>query len=211
MKYSEIFKMICSAKYKTVGDFVDYCVFFNEEDKKIYCLFEPSNQKRDWINNFNFPVKLYKNQQNKFYVARGWGNAYKSCNDLIMQEVIDLCYEKEFIQVVFAGWSYGGALAQLAAEDFNFRTSLFPEVVTFGSPKPLFGKKSLEHFRYSVLECINLEHVNDCVPILPPFAGYHCLNSVKVGFFVPFGFFNPMKWHCRYFEEGLYEGLPLLE
>lgn len=203
--------MINSVPYKTVGDFVDYFVFFNEEDKKIYCLFAPSDQKRDWVNNFNFPVKLYKNQMNEFYVASGWGNAYKSCNDLIMQDVIDLCHEKEFKQVVFAGWSYGGALAQLAAEDFNFRTLLFPDVVTFGSPKPIFGKKSLNHFRYSVYRCVNIEDVNDCVPLLPPLPGYEVINSVKVDKKVLFGIFFPVKYHCCYGNEALYEGLPVLE
>lgn len=74
------------------------------------------------------------------WVAKGWADAYKSANDLIMEKLISVL--KPDYNVEICGWSYGGAVALLAAEDFYFRTKIKPDVITFGAPKPLFGNKT---------------------------------------------------------------------
>lgn len=104
------------------------------------------------------------------------------------------------------GWSYGGAVALLAAEDFHYRTGKKASVYTFGAPKPLWGKKTREYVRSCVNEVKQYSHVNDCVPLMPPFPGYTRLSTDHIGgkrnFFK---LFNPWKYHCIYGEESLYK------
>lgn len=49
-------------------------------------------------------------------------------------------------------------------------------------------------------------HVNDCVPLMPPFPVYTRLSTDHIGgkrnFFK---LFNPWKYHCIYGEESLYK------
>lgn len=58
--------------------------------------------------------------------------------------------KKDGFTVEVCGWSYGGAMAVLAAEDFNFRTGNNAGVVTFGAPKPLWGRKTWQYIKSCV-------------------------------------------------------------
>lgn len=178
MKPNELFDLIFDISYKNVGDDVDYNVFIKED--KIFLSFQGSRTKRDWQNNFNFPRKIYKRQESCMKVARGWGDSYKSCNDIIMSELIELSDKHPSIPVLIIGHSLGGVMALLAAEDFHFRTGKYANVITFGAPKPLFGLNSKRY----VEECCGTVkqycHVHDIVPKLPPL-GYHRVDTTKIG------------------------------
>ena len=191
----ELFKVITNIKdWKTAGDDVQYSIF--SLDDYCYLVFQQSGSKRDWINNFNFPVKLYKNQESCLLVARGWGNAYKSCNDEVMKAFISQLHGKT---PVICGWSYGGAMSVIAAEDFNYRARLKPIVITYGAPKPLFTKKCQSYVMSCVKEVRQYSHVNDVVTLLPPFLGYRRLTTTKIGKgFCILKLFQPEKYHCIY-------------
>ena len=73
---------------------MDFAVLVSPEEKTVRLIFEESASKRGWQNNFNFPIKPYKNQQNTLWFARGWARAYKSANDLIMEKLIEAIEEK---------------------------------------------------------------------------------------------------------------------
>lgn len=81
MKPNELFELIKNTTFIRTGDEVDYAVNVFPHEKRIRLIFEESNGKRDWINNFNFPIKPYKNQVNTLWYARGWVKAYKTAND----------------------------------------------------------------------------------------------------------------------------------
>ena len=204
----ELFNLINSVAFNKVGDDVDYTLWCDNDDPyTTYLLFKQSDSKRDWANNLNFPVKLYNNQEYPIKVCKGWGNAWKSCNDYIMDELLSWLDEYKTTTLIIAGWSFGGAIAQLAAEDFYYRTGSKAFVITFGSPKPLFGSKTLKRFKESVVYSYNYANVNDCVPLMPPFPLYHDINRIKTGKKVLFGLFNPNKWHCLYGDKSQYENL----
>ena len=209
MKPWELFNLIKSIKheeYITSGDDVQWTVKVDDVEKVVRLIFEESCGNTDWKNNLNFPMKLYKKQESCIRAARGWGNAYKSCNDEIMQKIIFATEIAPDYQIHICGWSYGGAVALLAAEDFHYRTGKKASVYTFGAPKPLWGKKTREYVRSCVNEVKQYSHVNDCVPLMPPLPGYTRLSTDHIGgkrnFFK---LFNPCKYHCIYGEESLYK------
>lgn len=204
MKPYDLFNLIKKTKYSTVGDDVDYYIQVCEEEKIIRLLFEETTSKRDWINNFNFPIKPYKKQQNTLWVARGWAKAYKSANDVIMAEMIAEYRKHTNYKIEIAGWSYGGAMAILAAEDFYFRTNKKTELITFGAPKPLFCKKTQKYVLSCCKKIKQYTHKSDIVPLCPPFFGYKHLNKIKLGKFNFFNLFKPTKYHTCYGEVALY-------
>ena len=203
----EVYEMIKTTKFTKSGDDVDWAVVIDEDFKHVWLVFEESTTKRDWRNNLKFPVKLYKNQESCIRAASGWGDAWKSCNDLIMDKFIaEVRAHPEFSPVI-CGWSYGGAMSLLAAEDFNFRTMKMASVITFGAPKPLWGRKTRKYVRGCCSIVYQYANVNDCVTAMPPLPGYKRLVTNKCG-----GKFNLFKWlfkagiyHCLYGDKEIYE------
>lgn len=195
---SDLFNYIFHyAKYNTSGDDVQWSISLTDDG--ILLVFAESNSKIDWVNNFNFPVFPYRNQKNFMLVSKGWGNAWKSCNDEVMSKLIEMTeIFKSFPKVVISGFSYGGAIAQLAAEDFNFRTGKKADVITFGSPKPFFGFITRKHIRNSCNSIENYKYANDIVPLMPPFIGWKNAGKKKVGKFNIKEVFNPENSHLIY-------------
>lgn len=182
MTDSELFSMIRPYKnYKTVGLDVQYCIIRVPNEKRIYLLFEETTSKIDWKTNLNFPCKIYKNQEGKFLVHRGYAKAWKSCNDEIMEEFITACNLAEDFSPFIIGWSYGGAMTLLAAEDFYYRTKRRANVITFGAPKILYFNKTKKHFKNSIGRIKQYAQVNDFVTWCVPFPFVHHINKVKCG------------------------------
>lgn len=204
----EVYEMIKTVDFTKSGDDIDWTVVTDEGFKHVWLVFEESTTKRDWRNNLKFPVKLYKNQESCIRAASGWGDAWKSCNDLIMEAFIAEVNKHPDFTPAVCGWSYGGAISLLAAEDFYYRTKKKPSVVTFGAPKPLWGKKSQEYVRGCCSVVRQYVHVNDCVPAMPPLPGYKRLVTDVCG-----DKFNLFKWlfkadvyHCLYGDKNIYGG-----
>ena len=209
MKPWELFNLIESIKHDefiTSGNDVQWTVRVDDLEKVVRLIFEESCGKVDWKNNLNFPTKLYKKQESCIRAARGWGNAYKSCNDEIMRALglaVEIAPDYE---IHICGWSYGGALSLLAAEDFYYRFHKKASVYTFGAPKPLWGRKTKKYVRSCVKEAYQFSHINDCVPLMPPFPGYKRLSTDKIGKdFSIIKIFKPKIYHCIYGEKALYE------
>lgn len=119
-----------------------------------------------------------------------------------MKEKIQL-YPSYKVEIL--GWSYGGAMAQLAAEDLHYRELIKPDLITFGSPKPLVGKKTQKYFRSCCNEVHQYSNINDCVCYLPPFIGYKRISTDKIGSnFCIIKLFKPSKYHYSYGDKNLY-------
>lgn len=204
MQANKLFILIQNSSYKKSGDNVNWVIKIDDTEKIIRLLFQETKGKRDWINNFKFPKKPYKQQENTLWVHRGWGDAYASCNDLIMNECEKAIAQVPDYSFQISGWSCGGALALLAAEDLHFRTKIKPDVVTFGSPKPLYGKKTKNYVNSCINTCSQYANRNDIVPLQPPFYRYCVAKKVKVDKKVLFGLFNPWKYHQGYGNPKLY-------
>lgn len=207
MQPYEIFNLIRETSYITSGLEVDWKILIDKSDGIIRLLFEESNGKQDWITNLNFPVKPYKRQQNFFLVHRGFAKAWKSCNDEIMKAFIDAKMRFPLYKTQITGWSHGGGLAPLAAEDYQFRTGLkVDELITFGGPKIVFGFSSRKHFRESCRTIKNYGFTYDFVTWLPPF--FLNLKTVimdRKNCWKIWRVFQIVKYHCGYGNEIYYK------
>ena len=182
MTDSELFLTIKNCdNYKTAGDDVQYCILRNPIEKKVYLIFQETRSDYDWKVNLDFPCKPYKHQ-NKFYlVHRGYARTWKSCNDTIMEELISAWKLDTSVQIIICGWSYGGAMAQLAAEDFYYRTQHKPDLTTFGSPKILYFYRTKKHFKNSCNEIKQYAQINDFTTWCVPFPFVHHIKKIKCG------------------------------
>lgn len=180
MEDKDLFLMIKECKnYKTVGNDVDYCIMVNSSEKRIYLMFEESTSDTDWKVNFTFPSKVYKHQSEFYLVHKGYVDSWKSCNDEIIKDFIKTCNIAPTFTPTVIGWSYGGAMAQLAAEDFFFRTGTKPDLTTFGSPKILYGLFTKKHFKNSMNIVKEYKNINDFVTWCIPLPFVHHINKIK--------------------------------
>lgn len=205
IKYSvALFNDIKSRTYVKAGDDVDYDIDLNHEEKMITLYFEETTTKRDWRNNFRFGAKVYKNQQSCIRAHRGYANAYKTVNDRIMNEMKLAMERFPDYHITITGWSYGGAMAVLAAEDFFFRFKKVPFLMTFGAPKVIFGRKAAAYIN-SVTTCVQFKQWNDLVTYLPPFPGYCHIHKGRIGeSFNIIELCKPEIHHCEYGDISIY-------
>jgi len=205
MKPNELFDLIKDTEYITSGDSVDWSVQIFDDEKRIRLIFQESNGKRDWQNNFCFPVKPYKQQENTLWLHKGWADAWKSCNDEVCEKAIRYMDAYPEYDMEVCGWSYGGAMAVIALEDLGFRTNRCDFILTtFGAPKALFGKKTREYVMSYAKEINQYTDVNDIVTLLPPFPFYKHCHKVPVDKKVAFGLLKPTVYHCGYGDKNLY-------
>lgn len=206
MQPYEVFKMIRDVEYTTSGIDVDWTVKVDEVEKTVWLIFEESDGKQDWKTNLNFPAKLYKKQKHFFLLHRGYGKAWKSCNDEVMKAFITEVMKNPDYEIKVTGWSYGGAMALIAAEDFYFRTNIkVNELITFGAPRPLFGIITRHYFRKCAETFNQYSFSYDFVTWLPFF--YSRANTRlmdKKNSWKLWRTFQTPKYHCSYGEKEYY-------
>lgn len=203
MKPYELFKIVAHADYQTVGLSLDYTI--ETIDGRACLFFQQSSQNEDWVHNFEFVAKVYKNQENHMRVHHGFAKVWKSANDQIMSEFIE-AVKKSKKKPLIAGWSFGGAMCQLAAEDFFYRTEIRADVVTFGAPKISADKKTAAHIS-SCGDFLQFAQRNDIVTKCPPLPWFHHVHKVDLGRkFNIIEIFKPQIYHADYDNVELYEG-----
>lgn len=141
--------------WTTIND-VDFK--FIENDDKLEIYFMGSYQLKDWVLNFLFTKKLYK----QFRVHRGFYKAYSQVRNLILDKI----YNNEYKKIIVVGYSHGGALCQLCLEDLVYH---FPTIdiigYAFETPRCL---KVPKQYRYMWNNLITTECNNDIVCHCPP-------------------------------------------
>ena len=161
------YKCAYTIHYENVGHDVSYA--FEETDDTLYIYFQGSHSVMDWLRNFLFTEKLYK----QFRVHRGFYEAYKEVRNILLDKV----YAGNYKKIVIVGYSHGGALAYLTHEDMVYH---FPniEVVSyaFESPRCLKVPKEYRHL-WKDFNIIRTN--NDLITHLPPaFLGYRHLGTM---------------------------------
>ena len=191
MKMSELFSNCAwKVEYKQVGDSVNYAFVEDKKEHTLYIYFQGSNSISDWVRNFMFPAKPYKDMDITYRVHRGFLAAWKSVEDIIIEKVkeIDkplLCYRWRHIIVV--GYSHGGALAGFCHECVWFHRPDLREdgLEGYGFEAPRFYagykvKKELrerwEHFK--VIRTNN-DLVTHCPPTIFGFCHVGSLLRIK--------------------------------
>lgn len=173
---------------------VQYTIQTIDEEKKIYLIFQETRSSFDWTINFLFPAKVYK----KYFIHRGYIKAWKSAKELI-QDFVRKTEETGYSPVI-CGWSYGGAMAVLAAEEYNYQTGKKAEVITYGAPKILYFK----HTKKAFSNCgifRQYANINDIVTWCIPFPFVHHVNKIECPeFFNLRLLLHPEISHCNYDE-----------
>lgn len=160
--------MCLNAVYTHTAESGDYA--FNVEGDTLYILFEWSDGKEDWKNNFNFPVKPYKQMDHTWLCHGGFFKVWSAMRDEIESSVLKILeITPEIKNIVCVGYSHGAALSVLATEDMAYLYS-GEYVVTgygFGAPRVLWGfipkavKHRLERF-------VTVRNIPDIVTHVPP-------------------------------------------
>lgn len=173
----EKFNACLRAKYTHVENDGSYAV--NRNGSKLTVFFEPSNGRTDWKNNFDFPIKPYRQMKNLWFCHRGFLKVWKSIEPYIKNDINDSTIK----EIDIIGYSHGGAIAQLCYEYVKFnRPDVIVTGVGFGSPRILWGfarKTVKDRFEGFLV----VRNGNDIVTHLPPiFFGYsHICKVVKIG------------------------------
>ena len=197
MTDTELFKYL---KHKSdydvlLGDF-QYKVEVSNEDRRIYCFFEESQQKSDWVTNLSaLPVHW---NYGMWWVHGGYRKAWKEHRYSILGVVKKLADNCPDYTVCFCGWSYGGAIALLAAVSWWEEAGITkPLLITFGAPKVALGSSTTKYFEH----CISPDsrqyiHRSDPVPLFPLLLPWRHVAPVRVG---KFNGYNKM-YHGMYDE-----------
>lgn len=175
-----IFKQTITADWITEPK-TDTQYAVEETKEKIAIKLQGSTSKTDWIQNFSFWVKPYKEMENLFFVHYGFFKKFKSVKKIIYQKGLDASNGAK--KLVILGYSQGAAIGLITAEylrfhfpDLEIEAHLFepPRVFTF------IGSKVLKERLKGVKIYLN---GNDIVTKVPPwiFAYKHYGEKVLIG------------------------------
>lgn len=167
-------------QYETIGHDVNYA--FRNEGSTLYIYFEGSSSTTDWIRNFLFGKRPYKDMKIPYKVHRGFLAAWKEVEDVVIAKVTekkdDAQNEFKWQKIFVIGYSHGGALAGLCHECVWFwRPDLREnglEGYGFEAPRfyaGYFVKKALKE-RWATFKVIRDN--NDIVTHCPPWLFCFC-------------------------------------
>lgn len=153
--------------------------YVEDTGTKLTIYFEKSNGLTDWLNNFAFPAKPYRDMEHKWYCHRGFLKVWKSIEKQLGPDIMNTgCKEIDII-----GYSHGGAIAQLCYEYVKFnRPDVKVTGVGFGSPRVLWGKVN-DTVKQRFEGFVVVRNGKDLVTHLPPaaFGFHHVAEVLKVG------------------------------
>lgn len=146
--------------YDALLDNFQYKVEVNDADKRIYCFFEESQQRSDWITNLSaFPTHW---NYGMWWVHGGYKKAWKKHKYAILNIVRKLAA---------VSWYEEAGIGK-------------PLLITFGAPKVALGSSTMKYFRHCISPCSKQYiHRSDPVPLFPLFLSWKHVLPVKVGQF----------------------------
>jgi predicted lipase len=163
-----------------VGDeTASYCT--EREGNTLYILFQWSNGKTDWKNNFDFPAKPYRKMKNKWYVHRGFLRVFKAIEPHIKEQINDASIDR----IIIGGYSHGAAIALLCHEYCKYNRPDIPHRIKgygYGAPRVVWGfvRKAVKN-RFKGFTVIR--NGRDIVTHVPPacFGFRHVGKLVHIG------------------------------
>lgn len=176
-----LFNRCYNADYIRTAESGDYAI--EVEGGTIYLLFQWSNGREDWRNNFDFPAKAYKHTEVTWRVHRGFLRVWKAMRDDIEQKVADILNAQEIEKIVCVGYSHGAAISLLATEDMEYHhgQAISVEGWGFGAPRVLWGRVPAQ-IKHRLRNFTPVRNIPDIVTHLPPAAlGFRHANLRRVG------------------------------
>lgn len=205
MKPNELFKHLRDVKYNSVGKKLDWCIEIDKTENKIRVMFQESRQKLDWFFNFLFMLFPVVIGGCPYWFSIGWWISWESCRKLILQAIISKWLEIPDYVIEICGFSFGGAIAQLCGIEVFEATGVKSDLITFGSPKPLFNFFTKLKAKRCFNSVTQYAHWSDIVTWCPPLIGYHTVKNTRLGKFSLKGLFDVYKYHQIYSDESIYE------
>ena len=196
-----MFEKCLKANYTHTAEGGDYSI--EVDANTLYILFEWSDGKEDWKNNFDFPAKPYKRMTDKWYCHRGFLRVWKAMRYEIEECVAETLKEHpEITDIIIVGYSHGGAMALLATEDMTY---LYGDKFNvsgygFGAPRVLWGYVP-KAVRERISAFTTVRNIPDIVTHVPPKVfGYRDVNIKEIGESVKY---NSIEAHysSSYIEE----------
>jgi hypothetical protein len=140
-----------------------------------------------------------------YWFSIGWWTSWESARKLILHCILSEIEKHKDYKIEICGFSFGGAIAQLCGIEIFEATGIKSDLITFGSPKPLFNFFS----KLKAKRCFNTvtqyAHWSDVVTWCPPLIGYHTVKNTRLGKFSLKGLFDVYKYHQIYSDESIYE------
>ena len=132
---SKTFKDILNAEYTHLKE-ETASFYYKIERSSLTIFFEWSNGKTDWKNNFDFPAKPYRDMHDKWYCHRGFLRVWKAIEPHLKDHIMN----KKIMWINIAGYSHGGALAQLCYEYCKYnRPDCSIRGYGYGAPRVVWG------------------------------------------------------------------------
>ena len=147
MKDAELFRYLEHKNdYVTLPGNFQYKVEVNDADRRIYCFFEETQQKSDWLTNISAIPKHWA--YGLWWVHGGYRKVWNRHKFTVLGDVKKAVTEHKDYEVCFCGWSYGGAIALLSAVRWYEEGNKPPLLITFGAPKVALGNTTAKYFRH---------------------------------------------------------------
>ena len=227
--YDGLFTLIQDMDYQKIGS-TDFRVFRAEDAEKgipcIVVMFQESlASDKDWENNFRFlptlmrlrgkKEKVYDGWENRLWYHSGFLDEYQDARDEIVSQVDALIAQIAKEQkvgrdvckytVLVTGWSLGGSIAPICAEDMNYQFAIKPVLVCYEGANPCASI----HTRNYIYECIDLdrsisfENASDIVCRCPPLFGRRLWKTIRHlgrSFCITDCIKNTAHYHCHVAE-----------
>lgn len=210
LTFRQLFRKVLYAKYETIGDDVDYC--FQEEGKTLYILFQWSASKSDWINNFAFKCKPYKDMEIPYKVHGGFLKCWKAVEDIVIEKIteIDTDGQYKYNTIYCAGYSHGGALTMLCHECVWFhrpdiRKSCYS--VSFDGPRVYGGYKVKPELRERWVHFFEVRNDSDIVTHVP----FWIMGFTHVGNILHIGRDARYGWTGSHYDDKIMNSLKEIE
>lgn len=164
--------------------------FAKKSGDTLELLFEGSNGKTDWKNNFDFPARPYHEMKDRWFVHRGFCRVWKTIKPRIEFMVKDRSVKK----IIVAGYSHGAAIAVLCFEYCVFnRPDIARDIygMGFGCPRVIWGHLN-ERVKARYKNFTVFRNGKDIVTHLPPVLfGFHHVGTVaRIGYEIKQGPFR---------------------
>lgn len=205
MRPNELFNYLRNVEYRTLGADLQYMIEENDNEKVIRVMFQESSSKLDWFWNFLIPIVPAIINKKPYWFSKGWISSWKSGRHIVMEYLRVFIRANPNYRVEVCGYSFGGAIAQICGIEIYEKFGIKSDLITFGSPSPLFGIIT----KLMAKRCFNsvqqYAHKSDIVTYCPPFPFYFSVKNKRLGKFSFKELFNPLKWHQIYSDETIYK------
>ena len=136
--------------------------------KAAVIIFQDSKGAKDYLDDLKFfpkKAKAYKGWDNKLVYCKGFYEQYQDARDEVIKQVEAVHADT----IIITGWSLGGGIAPICAEDMHYHFGIKPIVIGYEAPNPCSNRAT----RKAVYNAIDLKrsvffiNEDDLVPQVP--------------------------------------------